>query len=109
MDGLNERQHLVARQLARGFSRRYINTTTGISRDTIRRWEQDPFFASEVERLREQTKNSTSLGVIVDALGARRDDNIDWPSRIRAAIVLLEIERDPSGNTSDDRDVGGWV
>jgi hypothetical protein len=102
---VTERQQFVARQLARGYSQRYISRTTGVSRDTIRRWLKDPAFADFVEGTRAQLKGSTALGTLIDALGARKDDGVDWSNRVRAAIVLLGIE-DPADEPLNDEI--GW-
>ena len=104
---VTERQSVVARHLARGYSQRYTSTATGVGRTTIREWLKQPAFAAEVERLRAQTDNSTAIGTLIDALGARKDDGVDWSNRVRAAIVLLGID-DPDEKDVDD-EPAGWV
>jgi len=94
--------------LGRGYSQRHTSSVTGVARSTIARWNEDPAFRAEVERVRSLTADSTPLGTLVDALSARRDDGIDWPSRLRAALSLLELERSPQDELLDDEPTG-WV
>ncbi len=103
---MTERQAVVARYVARGFSQRFTNAATGVSRDTIRAWMKQPEFMAEVERIRALTDGSAPMGVLVDCLGARRDDGVDYPTRLRAALALIEIER----GSDDIGDAGeiGW-
>jgi hypothetical protein len=82
---------------------------TGVARSTIARWNEDPAFREEVERVRGLTDDSTPLGTLVDALAARKDDGIDWPSRLRAALALLELERSPKQELVDEDEPSGWI
>jgi hypothetical protein len=105
---VTERQSTVARMLGRGYSQRHTSSVTGVARSTIASWYKEPVFRAEVERVRELTDDSAPLGTLVDALSARRDDGIDWPSRLRAALALLELERSPQDELLDD-EPSGWV
>ena len=89
----------VARLLATGRSARACARMLGVSPDTIRKWKRDPEFADEYERAVARGGAPDPRTTLLDALTARRDDNVDWPSRVRAALAL--IEQDAPGD--DDR------
>jgi len=104
---ITDRQMAVAGMLGRGYSMRHVAVALGVAKSTIARWKQDPLFVAEVERARATRLAPTPRGTLLDALSARRDDGIDWPSRVRAALALLELDEEDEDPNADV--VAGWV
>ncbi len=98
-------QTTVAGLLARGRSARSVARQLPIGRDTIRRWQKDAEFIAEYERVLARGGAPDPHGTLLDALSARKDDDIDWPSRLRAALTLLELDGDR--DREDDAVVSG--
>jgi len=102
---ITDRQLAVAGMLGRGYSQRYTAAALDVSKGTIVRWNRDPAFRAEVDRARASRLNPTPRGVLVDSLAARKDDGVDWNSRLRGALALLGLD-DPD---EPDDDEPGWV
>ena len=82
---------IAARLVGSGHT--YVAAARAVKRDesTIRRWAKLPRFQAEREPALAEIAG-TPRAVFLDALAARKDDGVDWPSRIRAAERLLELE-----------------
>lgn len=107
--GLTERQSNVARLLGRGYSQRHAAYVEGVGRGTIVRWLRDPVFVAEVERARENRLNPTPRGTLIEAAyNARKDDGIDWATRVRAVMALADLDRE-SDDPDEDVEPAGWV
>jgi len=100
---LTETQAAAAGLLARGKSGRFVQKTLGIGWATLRAWKDDPEFQREYERVRARGGAPDPRGTLIDALAARRDDGVDSPSRVRAAITLIDLQAAPD---PDDAAVG---
>jgi hypothetical protein len=76
-----------------GSGHTYVSAARVVNRDesTVRRWSKLPLFQAERERALADIAG-TPRAVFLDALAARKDDGVDWGSRIRAAERLLELE-----------------
>ncbi len=96
---LSEVQVTTARLLASGRSARSVGRMLHVGRDTIRKWQRDPEFVDEYERALARGGAPDPRATLLDALSARRDDGVDWPSRLRAALALLEQD----ASEDDDR------
>jgi hypothetical protein len=90
---LTEVQATCAGMLARGRSARWCARTLHLSPHTIRAWREEPDFQAELERVRARGGKPDPYGTLLDALAARKDDGIDWPSRVRAASLLVGLEQ----------------
>ncbi|MGI8478911.1 MAG: hypothetical protein ACR2M2_03500 [Gaiellaceae bacterium] len=75
-----------------GAGHTFVSAARAVNRDesTVRRWSKLPQFQAERERALAGIAG-TPRAVFLDALTARRDDGVDWASRIRAAERLLEL------------------
>ena len=96
-----------ARLVGSGYT--YVAAGRAVKRDesTVRRWSKLPQFQAERERALAEIAG-TPRAVFLEALAARKDDGVDWPSRIRAAERLLELE---GSRTAEDEYAGlaeGW-
>jgi hypothetical protein len=89
--------------LARGRSGRFVQRTLGIGWHTLHEWQDDPDFQRERDRILARGGEPDPRGTLIDALAARRDDGVDWPSRVRAASMLIEMDAMPA---TDDGSVG---
>jgi len=89
--------------LARGRSGRFVMRSLGIGWATLRAWKDDPEFRREYERILARGGEPDPRGTLIDALSARRDDGVDWPSRVRAASMLIDLQSAPA---PDDAGVG---
>jgi hypothetical protein len=94
---LSEVQATCAGMLARGRSGRFCARTLHVSPHTIRAWRDEPDFQAELERVRARGGKPDPHGTLLDALAARKDDGIDWPSRVRAATLLVAMEQPDDG------------
>lgn len=98
---LTEVQRTTAGLLARGRSARSLAKQLSIGRDTIRAWQRNAEFIAEFERVTARLQNPHDPhGLLLDALQARKDDQIDWPSRLRAALALLELGEDSADDSA---------
>ena len=92
-----------------GSGHTYVSAARAVNRNesTIRRWSKLPQFQAERERALADIAG-TPRSVFLDALTARRDDGVDWASRIRAAERLLELAgRKPAADEYADL-AEGW-
>jgi hypothetical protein len=92
-----------------GSGHTFVSAAGAVIRDesTVRRWAKLPQFQAERERALAEIAG-TPRAVFLDALAARKDDGVDWASRIRAAERLLELEgRQPAGDEYADL-AEGW-
>jgi hypothetical protein len=107
--GLTERQQSAARRIAAGWSERHTATVEGVCRATIQNWKKLPDFQAEIERARAARLDPTPRGTLLEAIyGARKDDGVDWPTRVRAAIELMRLDRESGGDDVLGDDEPGW-
>lgn len=100
---LTEVQRTAAGMLGRGKTRRDIAQALGMSEQSITRWRKHPDFAAEEERVRRNSGRPDPYNVLLDALCARKDDGVDWPSRLNAAKELLV--RFPDGDAPPEENL----
>jgi Homeodomain-like domain len=74
---------------ARGRTIPEVADTLGVSKRTVINWTHRPEYKTEHERVtRELNSGPTVEGTLLDALSARKDDGVDWTSRLKAAVEL---------------------
>jgi len=92
-----------------GSGHTYVAAARVVKRDesTIRRWAKLPLFQAEREQALAGIAG-TPRAVFLDALAARKDDGVDWPSRIRAAERLIELEGGRQAENELAKLAEGW-
>jgi hypothetical protein len=101
-EGLTEIQRIAAAQFGRGKTRKAIANRLEVTERTLTRWRKLPEFQAEEQRVRVNSSSADPRGVLVDALSARRDDGIDWQSRLKAAFALLGDRTEMPPEEDDD-------
>lgn len=104
---LTDVQLAAAGLLARGYSQRAVARRMHRSPATTRAWGALPEFAAEHERVLSRGGRPDPEGTLLDALGARKDDGVDWPSRVRAAYLLMEKWGDLQQPDEKDAEAAG--
>jgi hypothetical protein len=104
-EGLTEIQRVAAAMLGRGKTRKAVAAKLEVTERTITRWRKLSEFAEEEQRVRVNSSSADPRGVLIDALSARKDDDIDWQSRLKAAFALLGDDTAmPPNHDEDDYD-----
>jgi hypothetical protein len=110
---IEDKHVLAARLIAANFpitsttgNREAVDVLVGVNERNIRAWRKRPEFEQLVQRFK--VDRETALGhapdyptVLTEALAARKDDRIDWSSRLRAAQLLAEHDRGAGEPTAD--------
>jgi len=88
---LTELQGAAAGMIGRGKPLKAVALVLGVSPRTVTRWRGDDDFQAEESRVRDSAGKPNPQGTLLDALSARRDDQVDWVARLNAAKQMLAL------------------
>jgi hypothetical protein len=90
-------QMACAGLLARGATQAHCAGVFDVSVRTIRRWKDIPAFEAEYQRVLANSGTPDPEGVLIDSLGARTDDSVNWAARQKGALELMALRGQKNG------------